>query len=275
MSDNILSPLKKRHAHLSKLTEKLTALQDDRKALAQGIEDHRTFVPDAAKRKLDEMSQAETTLVRKIAEQKADAQDAASQLQEGKAGKVSLLSFRKYFSDEQKQLRANVGDQAKDLRAVQRNLKSDDDALAKLKADMATLRQRLSDHAQFVPEDATARLSTLEKELSRLEADHARKSDEITRMEEKIRPHMEELDRRKVEMSTLADEMAEATRLGKMLASAPDDAAREALRQEFEGKLGVGTPESAISERKKKIQILENSIPKLEQRITAELQTLD
>jgi hypothetical protein len=95
------------------------------------------------------------------------------------------------------------------------------------------------------------------------------------RIEAKIRPHTQELDRLKSELATLNADIARASRFEQGLSSAANTYERAMIHKECEEKFGTGSPKQVISDRRGKIRSLDNNIPKLERRIREELEKLE
>ena len=98
---------------------------------------------------------------------------------------------------------------------------------------------------------------------------------ELERIEEKIRPHSQELERLESELETFNSDIAKADRLDRDLTAAENSYERAMIHQECEKKFGSGSPRHVINDRRGKVRRLENNIPKLERRIRDELKKLD
>lgn len=144
-----------------------------------------------------------------------------------------------------------------------------------MRADTSTTRKRLADHESFNLNDAENRLSLIESEIDRIRTSQAGASDELTRVESKIHPHTQALDRLKSELDTLNANIVLANRFEQELSAASNGYKRAMIHKECEEKFGTGSPKQVINARRGKIRRLENNIPKLERRIRDELQKLD
>lgn len=119
------------------------------------------------------------------------------------------------------------------------------------------------------------RLSSLGPKIERLKASHAADKSELVRIEAKVRPHTQELDRLKLELNKLNDDIADADHFEKGLASASNGYERAMIHKECEEKFGTGRPAQVINACRRKMRSLENNISKLDRRIRDEFQKLE
>lgn len=271
-SIDLLEPLRQRRSRLERLSNQIKALDRGREELQRAIADYRAFRPETEKGKIDSLEITATNLSRKIADQKVNTTNLNRRLHGANAAMVSLLVVWKYFTAEQKQLRYESVRLASELSFAKQQLSKDQGTLDKVRSDINAARKRISEHVNFDLSGSEMRLSSLGPEIERLKAAHAADNDELVRIETKIRPHTQELDRLKSELATLNADIARANRFEQDLASAANSYERAMIHKECEEKFGTGSPKQVISERRGKIRSLDNNIPKLERRIRDVLQ---
>lgn len=274
-SIDLLEPLRRRRSRLERLSNQIKALDRGSEELQRAIADYRAFRPETEKGKIDSLEITATNLSRKIADQEVNTTNLNRRLHGANAAMVSLLVVWKYFTAEQKQLRYEAARLASELSSAKQQLSKDQRTLDKVRSDINAARKRISEHVNFDLRGSEMRLSSLGPEIERLKAAHAADNDELVRIETKIRPHTQELDRLKSELATLNTDIARANRFEQDLASAANSYERAMIHKECEEKFGTGSPKQVISERRGKIRSLDNNIPKLERRIREELQKLE
>jgi chromosome segregation ATPase len=274
-SIDLLEPLRQRRSRLERLSNQIKALDRGREELQRAIADYRAFRPETEKGKIDSLEITAKNLSRKIADQEVNTTNLNRRLHGANASMVSLLVVWKYFTAEQKQLRYESVRLASELSFAKQQLSKDQGTLDKVRSDINAARKRISEHVNFDLSGSEMRLSSLGPEIERLKAAHAADNDELVRIETKIRPHTQELDRLKSELATLNADIARANRFEQDLASAANSYERAMIHKECEEKFGTGSPKQVISERRGKIRSLDNNIPKLERRIREELQKLE
>jgi len=274
-SIDLLEPLRRRRSRLERLSNQIKALDRGREELQRAIADYRAFRPETEKGKIDSLEITATNLSRKIADQEVNTTNLNRRLHGANAAVVSLLVVWKYFTAEQKQFRYEAAHLASELSSAKQQLSKDQGTLDKVRSDINVARKRISEHVNFDLSASEMRLSSLGPEIERLKAAHAADNDELVRIETKIRPHTQELDRLKSELATLNTDTARANRFEQDLASAANGYERAMIHKECEEKFGTGSPKQVISERRGKIRSLDNNIPKLERRIREELQKLE
>jgi len=274
-SIDLLEPLRRRRSRLERLADQIKALERGRYELERAIADYKAFKPEIEKVKIDSLETTATNLSRKIADQEVNSTNLDRRLHVANAAKVNPLVVWKYFTAEQKQLRSEAFRLASDLSSAKQQLSKDQGSLDKVRSDIKAARKRISDHANFDLNTSETRLSSLEPEIERLKAAQAADNAELLRIETKIRPHTQELDRLRSELDTLNADIAQANLFEQALSSAADKKERAMIHHECEEKFGTGSPKQVISDRRGRIRSLDNSIPKLERRIREELEKLE
>jgi predicted nucleic acid-binding Zn-ribbon protein len=274
-SIDLLEPLRRRRSRVERLADQVKALVSSRGELQRAIAHYEAFQPEIEEGKIDSLEMAATNLSRKIADHEVDKANLDRRLQAANAAKVSPLVIWKYFTAEQNQIRSEASRLESDLASAKQHLSKDQETLSKVRADINAARKRISDHAKFDLNGSETRLSSLEPEIERLKACHAADNAELQRIESKIRPHTQELDRLKSELATLNADITRANRFEQELSSASNSYERAMIHQECEEKFGTGSPKQVINDRRGKIRSLENNIPKLERRVREELQKLE
>lgn len=274
-SIDLLEPLRRRRSRLDRLADQVKALDRARDELQRAIAEYKTFRPETEKGKIDSLEITATNLSRKIADQEVNKANLDRRLHDANAAKVSPLAVWRYFTAEQKQIRSEASRLASELSSAKQHLSRDQEALSKVRADINAARKRISDHTNFDLNDSEMRLSSLGPEIERLKAAHATDNAEFVRIEAKIRPHTQELDRLKSELATLNADIVSANRFEQELSSASNSYERAMVHKECEAKFGTGSPKQVINDRRGKIRSLENNVPKVERRIRDELQKLE
>lgn len=274
-SIDILEPLRRRRSRLERLADQVKALERGRDELQRAIADYKAFRPEIEKGKIDSLESSARDLSRKIADQEINKTNLDRRFHSANAAKVSPLVVWKYFSADQKLLRSEASRLASDLFSAKQQLSKDQVSLDKVRSDINAARKRISDHANFDLNSSETRLSSLGPEIERLRAAHAADNAELLRIETKIRPHTQELDRLKSELATLNADIARANRFEQELSSAANSYERKMIHNACEEAFGKGKPKEVISDRRGKIRSLDNNIPKLERRIREELEKLE
>lgn len=269
---DLLEPLRRRRSRLERLADQVKALEIGRFELERAIAEYKAFRPEIEKGKIDSFEITATNLSRKIADQEVNTTNLDRRLHGANAAKVNPLVVWKYFTAEQKQLRSEASRLASELASAKQQLSKDQGTLDKVRSDINAARKRISDHANFDLSGSEMRLSSLGPEIERLKSAHAADNAELVRIETKIRPHTQELDRLKSELASLNADIAQANRFEQDLSSAANSYERAMIHKECEAKFGTGSPKQVINERRGKIRSLENNIPKVERRILDELQ---
>lgn len=273
--NDLLEPLRRRRSRIEKLAERVRTLESTRQELQHAIAGYRAFEPELEKGKIERLEKTAADLSRKSVDQDVNKTSLERRLRDTTAAKANPLAVWKFFTAEQKQLRAEAGRLERELAATKQRLSGDQEALSKVRADTTTARRRLSDHESFNLKDAEKRLSSLGPEIERIRTDQAAASAELTRIETRIHPHTQQLDRLKSELATLNAYIARANGFEQDLSSASNSYERAMIHKECEEKFGTGSPKQVISDCRRKIRTLENNIPKLERRIRDELQKLE
>ena len=216
----ILEPLRQRRARLESLANQIKALERKRGELQRALADHKAFQPEHEKGTIDSLEITATDLSKQMAAQEVSKANLDRRLQSANAAKVSPLVVWKYFTADQKQIRAESSCLAVELSSTKQNLLRDQEALSGLRADINTSRKHISDYENFDLNSSEKRLSSLGTEIERLKAGHAASNAELVRIEKKICPHTKELDRLKSELATLIANVTRANRLEQELSSA-------------------------------------------------------
>ena len=272
---DLLEPLRRRRSRLEWLADQVKALERGRDELQRAIADFMAFRPEIEKGKIDSFEITATNLSKKVAYQEVNNTNLDRRLHGANAAKVSPLVVWQYFTAEQKQLRSEASRLASELSSAKQQLSKDQGTLDKVRSDINAARKRSSDHVNFDLSGSEMRLSSLGPEIERLKAAHAADNAELVRIETKIRPHTQELDRLKSDLATLNADIARANRFEQDLSSAANSYERAMIHKECEEKFGTGSPKQVINECRGKIRSLDNNIPKLERRIREELQKLE
>ena len=274
-SIDLLEPLRRRRSRLARLADQIKTLDRDRDELQRAIADFKVFRPEIENGRINSLEITATNLSKNIADQEVNTTNLDRRLHGANAAKVSPLLVWKYFAAEQKQLRSEASRLASELSSAKQQLSNDQATLDKVRSDINAGRKRVSDHASFDLNGSELRLSFLGPEIERLKAAHAADSAELARIETKLRPHTQELDRLKSEFTTLNADIARASRFEQELSAASNRYERAMIHKECEAKFGTGSPKQVINDRRGKIRSLDNNIPKLERRLRDELHKLE
>ncbi|WP_299380734.1 hypothetical protein, partial [uncultured Kiloniella sp.] len=189
--------------------------------------------------------------------------------------KASPVLFWKFFKEEQKQLRAEAARLKRKANAVVQRLENDKATLSETNSQAELAKKRLAEHDKFDLENTVRLLSGIPKSIDRTKADRAAASAELTLIETRIRPHVQEHERLQSEVSTLNSDIAGAEVFNRNLDAAPNGYERKKIHEQCESRFGTGRPADVINDRRGKVRRLENNIPKLERRIRDELEKSD
>lgn len=272
---NPLEPLQRRRSRLTKLTEQHRAIQETQKALQYSIENYNAFVPEVELKKIKRFESTSAGLSQKIADEELNKASLVNHLKDTQAAQTNPLVFWKFFTSEQKQIRKEANRLRKELSAANEHLVSDKEALSMTRADISSAQKRISEHESFNLNEAETQLAAIRPKSRQMATDLAAARAEFERIEEKIRPHSQELDRLKSELATFNSDIAKADRFDRDLTTAENSYDRAMIHQECEEQFGSGSPKHVINDRRGKVRRLENNIPKLERRIRDELKKLD
>lgn len=272
---NPLEPLQRRRSRLTKLTEQHRAIQETQKALQYSIENYNAFVPEVELEKIKRFESTSAGLSQKIADEELNKASLVNHLKDTQAAQTNPLVFWKFFTSEQKQIRKEANRLRKELSAANEHLVSDKEALSMTRADISSAQKRISEHESFNLNEAETQLAAIRPKSRQMATDLAAARAEFERIEEKIRPHSQELDRLKSELATFNSDIAKADRFDRDLTTAENSYDRAMIHQECEEQFGSGSPKHVINDRRGKVRRLENNIPKLERRIRDELKKLD
>jgi hypothetical protein len=274
-SNSLFKPLERRRARIAALVDQHRTLQETRKKLQDAIANYKAFDPEVELGNINRLESIASDLSRKIAYQEIKKTELEQRLNEIRNAQTSPLAFWKFFTAEQKQLRADATRLGQNLSAVNQNLHTDNDALSNTRAGISSARQRISEHKNFNLHEAEQRYASIGPEINQIEEDLAKVRAELESIETKIQPHMRQLDRLQSELEVLNSDIAKANRLDRDLSSAANSYERAMIHQRCEEEFGTGSPKQVISDRRRKIRGLENNIPKLERRIHDELNKLE
>lgn len=272
---NPLEPLQRRRSRLTKLTEQHRAIQETQKALQYSIENYNAFVPEVELEKIKRFESTSAGFSQKIADEELNKASLVNHLKDTQAAQTNPLVFWKFFTAEQKQLRKEANRLRKELSAANEHLVSDKEALSTTRANISSAQKRISEHESFNLNEAETQLATIRPKSRQMATDLAAARAEFERIEEKIRPHSQELDRLKSELATFNSDIAKADRFDRDLTAAENSYERAMIHQECEEQFGSGSPKHVINDRRGKVRRLENNVPKLERRIRDELKKLD
>lgn len=274
-SIDLLDALRRRRSRLERLADQVAALVSGREDIQRAIADYKAFQPEIECARISSLEITATALSRKIADQEVNKASLDRRLRGANSAKAIPLAVWKYFTAKQKQIRSEASRLAVELSSTKQHLTRDQEALSKVRADINVARKRISDHENFDLNASEERLSSLVPEIDRLKAEHAADNAELMRIETKIRPHMQELDRLRAALATLYSDIARASRFEQELSSASNGYKRAMIHKECEENFGTGKPRQVIYDRRGKIQPLERDIAKLERRVLDELQKLE
>ena len=268
-------PLQRRRSRIKRLTEQHRAKQETQRALQDSIESYKAFAPEVELKKVELFESTSVDLSQKIADEKVKIANLETRLKDTRATQTNPLVFWKFFTAEQKQLRLEVNRLRKKLSAVNERLMNDNQALSKVRSDLSSAQKRISEHKSFNLNDSETHLAAIQPKTRQIASDLAAAKIELASIEEKIRPHSQELKRLETELETFNSDIAKADRLDRDLTAAENSYERAMIHQECEEKFGSGSPRHVINDRRGKVRRLENNIPKLERRIRDELKKLD
>lgn len=270
--DNILRPIQQRHNKLSELKTQLRNLQDRRKELERAVDDYKIYEPVFERGKLDILVAKASELSQEIENVERSKAALHTQLRAVRSEQINPVFFWKFFTAEQKQLRANVDRFQRKILAADQRIESDKTTLSKTNSKAVLARKRLSEHEKFDLESTIILLSGFPQSIERTNADLAELRAELTQMETRIQPHVSEHKRLKAEASALNADIAAAEAFSRNLDAAPNGYERKMIHDKCEDRFGTGRPNDVINDRRGKMRRLENNIPKLERRIREELE---
>jgi chromosome segregation ATPase len=274
-SSELLEPLNRRRLRVERLAQQLNALDLKLRALHESIAEYLEFQPEEQKTKIDNLERVAVAMSTSIADGEVNRSNVERRLREANSTKVNPLFVWKYFTKEQKQIRAEAQRLDRELTWIKQRLSDDQKALIKARDDAQRGRKRLSDHSSFDLSDAEERRSAIAAEAKGIKADHADAYAELVRIEAKVEPHTRELNRLNAELASVEADITRATRYEQDLSSAANGYQRAMIHQECEERFGTGSPKYVISDRRGRKRSLENNIPKLQRRIRDELQKME
>jgi len=274
-SNNLLEPLQRHRSHIGELADRLRDRQGTRRALLHKIENYKSFAPKLERSKIDQLENTATHLSQEIKDLKLKVKNLENRLKDNKSAIVNWLIFWKFFTNKQKLLRIETNRICGEISTVKTCLFNDQETLSKTLAEKLSAQNRLSYHENFNLKDAEIRLTSLEKEIEQIESDQAASSAKLEKIETKIQPIKEELDRMKSERDTLNENIDIADLLCRELSSASDSYGRKKVHEKCGKIFDTDKPRKVIKDSENRIQRIDRSIPKLERRIREELQKLD
>lgn len=274
-SSELLEPLHRRRLRVERLEQQFNALHLTLQALQESIAEYVEFQPNAQKTDIENLERVAAGLSTRIADSEVNRSSVELRLRATNATKVSPLIVWKYFSKEQKQIRAESQRLGRELTWIKQRLSDDQKALTKARDEAQRGRKRLSDHLSFDLSDAEERRSAIAAEVKRMKVDRADADAELARIEAKVEPHTRELERLNTELALINADIARATRYEQDLSMAANGYQRAMIHKECEEKFGTGSPKHVVNDRRGRKRSLENNIPKLKRRIRDELQKFE
>jgi chromosome segregation ATPase len=274
-SNEFLWPVQKRRDRLSELGSQLRNLQDKHQELERAIKNFKAYQPNVEREKLVRLDAKASELSLEIANLERNKAVLVMQLKDVRSKKASPVLFWKFFEEEQKQLRAEAARLKRKANAVVQRLENDNATLSETNSQAELTKKRLAAHDKFDLENTVRLLSGIPKSIDRTKADRAAASAELTLIETRIRPHVQEHERLQSEVSTLNSDIAGAEVFNRNLDAAPNGYERKKVHEQCESRFGTGRPVDVINDRRGKVRRLENNIPKLERRIREELEKSD
>jgi hypothetical protein len=273
--NDLFEPIRRRRSRLERLVELTNNLDRNRQELQRAIADYRAFQPGAERSLIEGLEKTAANLSMKIADQEVNAANLDRRLRDANSARVGPLVVWKFFTAEQKQIRASASLLAEAVSAARLRLSSDQAELSKIRAHIISSEKRILSHGRFDLDASAKRLSSIGPEVDRLRAAHASDAAELVRIETKIRPHAQELDRMQTQLAALSADVARANVFEKELSAASNTYERKRVHEQCEAKFGTGSPKQVINDRRHKIRSLENNIPKVERRVQEEFQKLE
>lgn len=275
ISVDLVKSLERRRSRLESLAGQVTELENKHQNLQRAIADYEAFQPEIEKEKIATLEIYASKFSKNIADQEVNKTNLDRRLQSLNAAKVSPLVVWQYFTAEQKKIRSEASRLSVKCSSAKENLSREQEALTQVRADINVSRKRIADHQNFDPRDSKNRLLALKTEIDRLKGVHKATNAELARIETKIRPHTQELDRLKSDLANVSADISRAELFEQELSTAINSYERAMIHNECEDKFGIGSPKQVINKRRGIKRSLEKNIPKLERRIANELQKLE
>lgn len=270
--DDFLEPLQQLRNQLSELRAQLQKLQDRRKLLEMAVDDYKNYEPMLERMKLDKLVAKSSELLREITDNEKCKDALDSQLRGIRSELINPVLFWKFFTAEQKNLRAEASRFQQKILSVNKGIESDKAVLAQTTSQVEQARKRLAQHDKFDLESTVKLLSAFPHSIKQTKADIAALDAKLTQVETRIQPHVIEHKRLKDESSALSADIDAAESLNRSLDAAPNGYERKMIHDKCEDRFGTGRPSDVINDRRGKLRRLENNIPKLERRIREELE---
>ena len=270
-----LEPIRRRRSRIKKLTEQYELTQETMTGLQSAIDEYKAFKPAVELDKIKRYENSLSGLARRTADNEVNKANLKNRLNDIRAKQKNPLLFWKYFTAEQKRLRIDATRLRKELSAVEKYLSADNETLSKARSDLYSAQMRISQHKRFNLDEAQTKISEINIKAQKISDGLTSAKSELERIEGKIRPHSQELDRLESELQSCKSDITKAERLDRDLSDAENGYERAMIHKECEEKFGSGSPKHIINDRRGKIRRLENNIPKVERRIHEELKKLD
>tara|TARA_R110002110_G_scaffold88482_1_gene230458 strand:- start:17 stop:1264 length:1248 start_codon:yes stop_codon:yes gene_type:complete len=271
--DDILRPLQQRRNRLSELRSQLKNQQDRRQELERAANDYKTYDPVSEHKKLDTLVAKAAELSQEVGNVERSKATLDKQLWAVRSKQINPVIFWKFFTAEQKQLRAEVDRLQRKILALDQRIESDKTSLSKTNSNAGLAKKRLAEHKKFDLESTVKLLSGFPESIERTKADLVALSAELEAIETRMQPHVQKHERLKSEISTLNADIASANNFDRNLGNAANSYEKAMIHQECEVKFGIGSPKQVIKDRSGQIRRLEkNDIAKLERRIREELE---
>lgn len=269
-SNDFPDGLQQRRNQLSEIEVQLQNLQDKRGEFARAVKDYKVYQPDAEREKLVRLIAKASGLSIEISNAERSKAALDGRLEEVRSKQMSPVLFWKFFTEAQKRLRAEARRFQRKISAVSQRIEDDRNTLTDTNTQADLTRKHLVDHEKFDLESTVKLLSGLITSIERTEANHTARSAELAHIENRIRPHVQEYERLKFEVSALNLDIVAANDFERRLNDAANGYDRKMIHQDCDTKFGTGSPRQVIKERSGQIRSLENNIPKLERRIHEE-----
>jgi len=165
------------------------------------------------------------------------------------ARKVNPLAGWKYFSKDQRNLRAEVKRLTSDLSAAHVRLDRARDKLLQVQAGRSMAHGRLVSHTGFDVNDAEMRAKVLDREIRLVTSNLAGARAKLGQVERTIGPPVRELERLESERDRLNEDLEDAERFEEELSSVDSGRERAILHQTCQERFGTGRPKQVINDR--------------------------
>lgn len=271
----ILEPIQRRRTAIEKLTEQLRIIEGKQKALENSIQDHKAFMPEVEIERTQQLESASVDLSQIIATTGDSKTALERRLKDARATKSNPLFVWKYFTSEQRRLRYECNRLQREISKTSKRLLREKEALSKISLDLTSLKKRISEYESFDIKDAEEQLAVVKPKTQRIASALTAAKGELKKIEKKVEPHLQELERLEAELANFKSEIAKANLLENSLSAADNSYEKAKIHQECEEKFGFGSPKRVINDRQGGIRRIKNNIPKRQRRIREELKKLD